>query len=119
MPAPGQKNDCGVYTPHETLELPMPRKGWRGMPLADIDLVQTPEGWRSCFGYQFMTGDCCGRGSPLTDHDRAFPTRELAVSHSATALRKIAARRADREAKLVLEWLDNLEPVQADLFALL
>ncbi|QNQ09266.1 hypothetical protein [Sphingomonas alpina] len=124
--APGQKNDCGVYTPTETLALPQPnRKGWRGSPLAEIDIVRTSEGWRAVHGIQFLTGSCWGSSSPLMDRDTAFNSRDAAIEHQVARLRERVTKYGEREpgalrdVRAILAWLDNLRPVQADLFAAL
>ncbi|TKD50562.1 hypothetical protein [Sphingomonas baiyangensis] len=113
----GAKNMFGVYTPHEVLTLERDRKGWRGLPVASIELLHDSSGWRSAINYQFMHGDCAGHGEPLTDRSPHYPSRDAAIAGAAERLRPAAARRDDGDARKVLAWLDELQPAQADLFA--
>ncbi len=119
MTAPGEKNAHGVYAPHEVIELPHDKRGWKGCALAEIALVRTAEGWRASTSFQFMTGSCWGRGSPLTDRDPPFSTRGEAIRHAAESIRVSITAYEAREVPAVLRWLDGLEPAQGNLIALM
>lgn len=109
-----QPNAHGVYTPTETLELPNPRKGWRGCPLAEIRLLALPDGWRSATGSSLSNG--AGHGSPLMLRDTPHPTRDAAIAAAAARLRYRMEREGCTDARAVLRWLDTLRPAQPDLF---
>jgi len=115
-------NENGVYEPDERFELPMPKKGWRGCPLAEIEIADLGTHWIWAVSYQMMTGNCAGRGSPLTDFDRPWgtsraPTRDAAIAAATADLRISMMKRGDcRDARAVLAWLDTLRPAQLDLF---
>lgn len=113
---PGNKNEHGVYTPHEELELY--RKG--GGRRAAIDLVETPEGWRSYRGFAFFTGNWWGSTGPITDRCQPRPTREDAIREQIERFRRDFAKITDdgmqREAREIIAWAESLVPEQMDLF---
>lgn len=118
-------NKFGVYQPDETLELPRPDKGWRGGPIAEIDLADMGTHWIWSTGFQMWSGDMWGSSSPLMDLEPTpystcrAPTREAAIELASAQLRKNLTKRADegdRDARAVLTWLDTLIPDQFDLF---
>lgn len=108
-----QPNACGVYAPTETLALPNPKAGWRGAPLAEIDLLQLSDGWRSSIGAML---NASGRGEPITIRTPAHPTREAALRHGIERLREWLMRADEPQVPMVLRWLDTLIPDQPDLF---
>lgn len=121
MIAYSAKNDCGVYTDREVIELPLDNKGWRGCPLAEIRLAFTDAGWRSASAFSFSTGNWYGSSSPIMDCDPPFATRDAAIDHAAAVLRR------DMEAKCIedsmhaqrakiIAWLDEMRPAQLTLF---
>lgn len=110
-------NEHGVYSADEVLQLPMPRKGWRGCSLAEIRLAKCDDGWRSATAFQLLKGDCWGSCGPISARDPAHATREGAVETASAHLR---ARLADREGpdpRAIMAWLDGLQPPQLSLFA--
>ncbi|AIT81255.1 hypothetical protein [Novosphingobium pentaromativorans] len=113
---PGTKNDCGVYCPHE--ELKLYRKG--GGRRAAIDLVETPEGWRSYRGFSFFTGSWWGSTGPITDDCQPHPRREDAIREQIARFHRDFAKLTDpsmqREAREIIEWAESLVPDQMDLF---
>lgn len=122
MTALSSKNDCGVYTDREIIELPLDRKGWRGSPLAEIRLAFTDAGWRAQIAFSFSTGSMWSCSSPITDHDPTFPRRDDAIAHAIGLMRKRMDARCfedgmQAQRKKILAWLDSLRPAQADLFA--
>ncbi len=118
-------NENGVYQADETLELPRAVKGWRGGPIAEIDLADMGTHWIWSTGFQMWGGDMWGSSSPLMDLEPTpfstcrAPTREAAIELASAQLRKNLAKRAeegDRDARAVIAWLDTLIPDQLDLF---
>lgn len=108
-----QPNEHGVYQPTETLELPNPKSRWRGAPLAEIDLLELPDGWRSSIGAML---NASGRGEPITIRTAVHPTRDAALLHGIERLRKWLAKADEPQVPMVLRWLDTLIPEQPDLF---
>lgn len=108
-----QPNEHGVYQPSESITMPNPRPGWKGMPLAEIDLVQLPSGWRSAIGAQTNNR---GRAEPITDRSVSHPTRDAAVAAAVARLRAWLIDNDDAQAALISRWLDTLTPDQLDLF---
>ncbi|MFD1034139.1 hypothetical protein ACFQ15_05690 [Sphingomonas hankookensis] len=117
---PGSKNSSGVYEPTHSLEHPKKHGGC--MPLAEIHMLERPEGWRVVVAYSFTTGSWAGSSSPLMDCDPVFATYDLALDVAINTLRKCAKRYLD-DPKMVAEvrkieaWCDTLRPVQPDLFS--
>lgn len=113
-------NEHGVYAADEILDLPRAVKGWCGMGLAEIRLVDLGTHWIWATGFQMHSGDFWGSGGPLTNHDPyKAPTREAAIEAASANLRKSLSTRAeggDRDASAVMAWLDSLIPNQLDLF---
>lgn len=118
MTALSRKNDCGVYTDREVIELPSTRKG---MPLAEIRLAFTDAGWRATCAFSFTTGSWWGSSSPIMDYDPPFATREAAIAHAAADLRRSMEARCieesmHRQRAMILAWVDDLLPAQLTLF---
>lgn len=112
-------NEHGVYEADEALELPRPRKGWRGGPIAEIRLADLGTHWIWATGFQMWGGDMWGSSSPLMDSEAyRAPTRQAAIDLASEQLRKSLVKRAAdcRDARAVMEWLDTLAPDQLDLF---
>ena len=108
-----EPNEHGVYQPAETLALPNPRPGWKGGPLAEIDLIELPDGWRSAIGAMLASS---GRGEPLTARPPAYASREEAIQGGIDKLRRWLATSNEAQAPVVGRWLDTLIPDQPDLF---
>lgn len=125
-----QPNEHGVYRPTEVLELPMPRKGWRGSPLAEIRLCHIEQGWIWATGYNCPAS---GGGSPLhvPSDTRApsarllQPTRAAAIAAAARYLcddfgkRKRPINEVDiKPYRQIVEWAESLleQQTQPDLF---
>ena len=106
-------NEHGVYQPTETLALPNPRPGWRGAPLAEIDLLQLPDGWRSAIGAMLANS---GRGEPITVRNTVHGSREAAILAAIGRLRAWLDSSGEAQAPVVSRWLDSLIPDQPDLF---
>lgn len=113
---PGSKNANGVFRPHEELELH--RKG--GGRRAAVDVVCTPEGWRSSRAFSFFTGSWWGSCGPITDRCEAHTTREDAIREQIERMRREFAGLTDpsmqREAREIVEWAESLCPDQLNLF---
>ena len=117
---PGTKNEHGVYCPHEVLRLPYEKKGWRGVDRVKIELVETPEGWRSEMSVAFFSGDFSYSGSAVSIHNKPHPTRRDAINEQVERLRYRLAKRVAPEMQgdvhKMLAWADSLNPDQMDLF---
>ncbi|CDO34547.1 hypothetical protein [Novosphingobium sp. KN65.2] len=113
---PGTKNAHGVYRPHEEIELHS--KG--GARRAAIDLVETPEGWRSYRGFSFFTGNWWGSTGPITDACQPHPTRDDAIREQVARFHsdfeKLTDPSMQREAREIIAWAESLIPDQMDLF---
>lgn len=110
-------NQFGVHEADETLVLPFDRKGWRGVPTAEIELRDLGTHWIWSASYCLMSGDHQGHFSPLTDHPRyRQPTRQEALDAARADLRAPMDGRDSRDAKRIVQWLEGLNPVQGSLF---
>lgn len=115
-------NENGVYEPDETLALPRAKAGWRGGPVASIDLRNLGDYWIWATGFQMMDGDSWGSASPLMDDtkrgpgSRRSPTRDAAIASASDYLRGRLGSRNSSDARAVIAWLDTLRPDQFDLF---
>jgi hypothetical protein len=115
-PAPVQDvapNEHGVYDTDtaEALILPCLRKGWRGMPDAEINLLHIAEGWICRVSANSPNS---GFSSPLAvHHTGAFATRREALDHAISQIEKWARprHRLEDEAALVRvrKWLETLD----------
>lgn len=117
----GTCNEHGVYEADEVLALPLPKKGWRGLPLADIRLADLGDHWIWATGYQLHSGDWSGASNPLTDGHSSHqaPSREAAVEAASAYLRARLAKHAAEghaDAVAIVGWLASLNPAQLDLF---
>lgn len=108
-------NDHGVIIAGaERLELPNPRKSWKGLPSVEIEVALTPSGWAWSAGYWFGNG---GAGGPLSIEPTKWhphePTREAALQaareHLIEAIEGFRGRgdRRDRDPAIAraLAWL--------------
>lgn len=119
-----QPNENGVYEPQECLTLPRDVKGWKGMPTAEIELIDLGPYWLWATRFQLMHGDLWGSASPLIDDcprrfmSRRAPTREAAVDAAGAYLRERIGPRSGEsaDARRIIAWLDELHPAQPDLF---
>ena len=113
-------NQAGVYQPTETLELPVTKKNWRGVALAEINLVELRDGtWRMGLSSNFNHGSMTGTGFAPSADGHSFATRAEALDAAIARLRRhaesFAAGRenkgmpAQAEANKVLNWLDGLQ----------
>jgi hypothetical protein len=121
LTALSRKNDCGVYTDREVIELQLDKKGWRGCPLAEIRLALTEAGWRSASAFSFSTGNWWGCSSPIMDCDPPFASREAAIDHAAADIRRsMEAKCIDDSMRAqrakIIAWLDEMRPAQLTLF---
>lgn len=107
-------NAHGVYDTADRLVLPMPRVNWRGMPMAEISLIELPDGWRMATAVCLLTGS--GHSSPLTADGTPYATRADALAAACDRIRD--RTRGDRNsAQAVLLWLDRVaNPAQRSLF---
>lgn len=113
-------NTNGVYEPDEHLSLHRDVKGWRGCPTAEITLADLGTHWIWATSFNLMTGDCWGSSSPLWNDERhSQPSRAAAIEAAASHLRHRLSRRAADcpDARRIMAWLDQLRPVQMELFA--
>lgn len=111
-------NQHGVYEAQERLVLARDTKGWRGLPTAEIEMCQLPEGWLWATSFQLMQGDCCGSASPLSlNHGRLAPSREVAIEAAVAHLSARMAKQDGQDARRIVAWLETLQPDQLDLFA--
>lgn len=115
-------NEHGIYPEDdaEHLILPVLRKGWQGMPTAEIALLQTPVGWLSSAGYELSGFAGGGYGlSPKWHNGRGFDTRQEALDDAVKYLRRMA-NHEHTDAKRINTWLDAMDrpapPQQLDLF---
>lgn len=100
-----QPNENGVYSPSEVLELPRPVKGWQGMPLAAIKLVDLGTHWLWACDYQIFSGDCRGGGCPLMDMDRGrAETRGRAIQAACDDLRAKVDGLDNADARAIAAW---------------
>ena len=118
-------NAHGVYVDHDDIRL---FDGKGRVPLAEVRVARTAEGWRATTGFGFTSGNWWGSSSPITDRDPAFPDRESAVAHAANKLAdrlSTAPRHAiepsmeSQRAKIVawLTGLSNRQPEQFEMVA--
>jgi len=112
-------------TPTRSLELPNPRKGWRGLPLAAVQVGEYRPGrwiWAASFSLT------CGEGSTMplgrwndSPRHHESPTEDAAIAEAfAHLLRKVdqARRPDDKSIPAIRAWAaaQGQVAVQADLF---
>ena len=73
-------NEHGVYTDREELRL-FAKRGT--IPLCEVRVADTAEGFRATACFAFQTGNWWGSSGPITDRDPPFPKREDAIAHAA------------------------------------
>lgn len=109
-------NDHGVVVDGaETLSCPHPRKGWLGVPPAEIQLCQVPGGWSWAVSCHFPLG---GMGEPLFPNDRGHelePTREAAIAAALDRLElelrgylRMRGFGPSRETRAARAWMQSL-----------
>lgn len=116
-------NAHGVYEPHEVLNLPADRKGWRGMDTAEIELAFLGTHWIYSVSFQLMQGDSWGRCEPLSDtmdgspYARRAHSREAAIAAACARLRADLSDRASQpgDARRIIQWVETLRPIQMEL----
>ena len=116
-----QPNEHGVYPDQELLWLPRDKKGWQGIPRAEIALARCEDGWRAAHSYAFFTGSHLGSFRPIKASNPVHDTREAALTTAIDAFcRDVEGVRGEasmlREAQEMLAWAHGLIPVQGDLF---
>lgn len=111
-------NDCGVYPEDhaERFELPCNPKGWQGMPIAEIVLLETRQGWLSCASYQLSGFAGGGYGLSPKWNSGFFPNRTAALADAMGYL-KAHSEGDHRDAVAIRNWLARFDPVQPDLFS--
>ena len=115
-------NAHGVYQPHESLTLACDRRGWRGMPTAELELAFLGTHWIYSVAFPLLQGDSWGRCEPLTDSREGAPyarrahSREAAIEAACASLRKDLSARAQQpgDARRIVQGLDTLRPVQME-----
>lgn len=117
-----QPNDHGVYEPGELLTHDLDKKGWQGVPVAEIALIDLGDRWLwSADFHLYSDADSWGHGEPLTDWpSHRAANRAAAIEAAAAFYRNKLTERAgkgSRDCRRILAWLDTLQPVQAELFA--
>lgn len=108
-------------TASETLELPRAKKGWRGVPIAEIKLADRGDHWIWAVSHAMFSGDYSGSFSPLRDDpEHRADSRDAALAAASARLRSRMEPRAAEypDARAILAWLAalHLKPVQIDLF---
>lgn len=85
-------NDCGVYSKCERIALAHVIKGWRGMPLAEIAIANTPSGFiwaiSMCFvscGFSSLPNEC------MLKHHHAQSRTEAIKQASSEILKHVTA----------------------------
>lgn len=114
----GGPNACGVYEPSEHLELPNPARHWRGLPLAEIDVLRLDDGWRWATSSSLPNGS--GHATPLTCHRHPLPSRDAAVKAAVDHLRHRMEGEGSTASRAIIAWINGLAPASAqqmDLFA--
>lgn len=113
-----EPNRHGIYSDDaaECLTLPRKRKGWQGMPIAEIRLLAIDGGWLESAAYDTQAGDCRGGGYGLAKKWGFFPTRSAALDKAMAYLRKGAAGSDSPDCRAIIAWLDTLIPDQLPLF---
>lgn len=111
-------NEHGVYPIEaaERFELARQRKGWQGMPVAEICLLETEEGWLSCAGYNLSGFAGGGYGLSPKWHGGFLPDRAAALADAIEYLKK-HSQGDHKDAVAIREWLEQFNPSQPDLFA--
>lgn len=116
---PNTKNDHGVYCPCERLTLRR-KSGMTALPLAEIRLAETPDGWRGATSFNLSTGSLLGSSRPITDHSAPHGNRNEAVKSCTDYLIGQLSNLSDadggREAREIIAWANSLCPAQLDLF---
>lgn len=116
-------NEHGVYTDREELRL-FTKKG--AIPLCEVRVADTAEGFRATACFMFQTGNWLGSSGPITDRDPPFARREDAIAHAAGHLaEKLASAKNAVEPSMegqraqIVEWLTGLArgPDQLEMFA--
>jgi len=116
-------NEHGVYTDREELRL-FAKKG--AIPLCEVRVADTAEGFRATACFMFQTGNYWGSGGPITDRDPPFAVREDAIAHAAGRLaEKLESAKNAVEPSMegqraqMVEWLTDLArgPDQLEMFA--
>ncbi len=119
------KNQHGVYAEHDDVRL---IDGKARIPLAEIRVAETEDGWRATPSFMFTTGNWWGMSSPITDHCPAFPDRSLAIGHAAQKLSEDLSSAPwhavtppmESQRRKILDWLAGLmtqQPAQLEMFA--
>lgn len=117
-----QPNEHGVYPDQELLRLPRDKKGWQGIPRAEIALARCEDGWRAAHSYAFFTGSHLGSFRPIKASNAVHSSREAALAAEIAAFcRNVAGVQGEasmlREAQEMLAWAEGLIPAQGDLFS--
>lgn len=116
-------NEHGVYTDCEELRL-FTKKGT--IPLCEVRVADTAEGFRATACFMFQTGNYWGSFGPITDRDPPFALREDAIAHAAGRLaERLAGAKSGIEPSMegqraqMVEWLTDLArgPDQLEMFA--
>ena len=116
-----QPNEHGVYPDQELLWLPHEKKGWQGIPRAEIALARCEDGWRAAHSYAFFTGSHLGSFRPIKASNPVHSSREAALADEIDAFcRNVAGVQGEAsmlpEAQEMLAWAEGLIPAQGDLF---
>ena len=100
------------------LELPSRKKGWKGGPDAEIEVVPTDGGFKMRYGVSTPTG---GTQTPI-GHSKVYPTHEEALQYAAKKMRALVEPVAedgthqkgeDTARARIRGWLDKVAPVAA------
>lgn len=99
------------------LELPNPKKGWKGVPDAEIEVHPVEGGFKVSYSHFTPTG---GNATPV-QHSKVYPTREAAIAHAAEQIRKEVPavpagsphhqKGENGKRKRIRDWLDTVAPV--------
>lgn len=102
----------------ERLELPNRKKDWKGVPDAEIEVRPAEGGFQVRYSHQTPTE---GSATPI-NHSPVFETREEAIQHAATELRKhvqpvpegASVQKGEQNSrKRIRDWLDKVAPAEA------
>ncbi len=104
--------------PAESHQLDNPKPGWRGLPLARVQVARCDGGWVYAAA---VSVDCAGFAEPLgiwSDMPglRVHPTAGAAITAARARIgRWLADRQTGPEAAMVVAWLATVD--QPDLFS--
>jgi hypothetical protein len=105
-----EPNKHGVYPDDlaETLTLPVDRKGWQGLPLAEVKLLHIPEGWLQSTSAQTSSGSGFGHGLCGKFGGGFYATRSEALHFARRRLLAFCIGAGDADHRKISTWAKAL-----------